>query len=208
MPLVNSLAELQRRVTQCDSLISNAHRVDTSSGAWLFTLIDRQQITAAAFLNLFIAWEGFLEDALTKLMSGSPTISGTLPTRYVTPLTQDAAKIMVIGNNKYFDYANIEYVKRLSTIYFEKGYPFDAPLNSISTDLADLKTMRNASAHITSTTQKALEALAQRICLTPKPGIDVYTLLTSIYPNSPANNTVYAESRDKLLAAATIIANG
>lgn len=207
MPLANSVAELQVRVAQCDSLIANAHKVD-ASGVCPFTLIDRQQITVAAFLNLFIAWEGFLEDAMTKLMSGSSTISGRYPTRYVSPPTQDAAKIMAIGMNKYFDYANIELVKRLATMCFDKGYPFDAPLNSISTDLFDLRTMRNASAHITSTTQKSLEALAQRTFLTPKPGIDLYTLLTLPHPRSSSGNTVYAESRDKLLAAATIIANG
>lgn len=207
MPLANSINELQRRIAQCDSLIANAHKTD-SFGSSLFPVVDRQQITVAAFLNLFIAWEVFLEDAMTKLMSGSPTTSGKHPTRYVTPPTQEAAKIMVIGINRYFDYANIDYVKRLTTMYFENGYPFEATLNSISADLADLRTMRNASAHITSTTQRALEALAQRIFLTPKPGIDLYTLLTSAHPNSASAQTVYAESRDKLLAAAIIIANG
>lgn len=207
MSLANSIADLQGRVAQCDSLIANAHKVDVS-GAWLFTLADRQQITVAAFLNLFIAWESFIEDVLTKLMSGSPTTSGTYPTRYVAPPTQEAAKIMVIGINRYFDYANIDYVKRLTKMYFENGYPFEITLNSISAELADLRTMRNASAHITSTTQRALEALAQRIFLTPKPGIDLYTLLTLVHPNSVSVQTVYAESRDKLLVAAAIIANG
>jgi hypothetical protein len=32
--------------------------------------IDRQQITVAALLNMFIAWESFLEASLVELMTG------------------------------------------------------------------------------------------------------------------------------------------
>lgn len=207
MPLNSSLIELQTRFAQCDSLIVNAHKVDTT-GTSLLPHIDQQQITVAAFLNLFIAWESFIEDVLTKLMSGSPTISGSHPTRYVTPLTQDSAKVIVIGINRYFDYANIENVRRIAKMYLLNGYPFEPHLSSIFSDLSDLRTMRNASAHITSTTQRALESLAQRIFTTPQPGIDLYTLLTSVDPNSATAQTVFLESKNKLLAAAILIATG
>ena len=208
MSLTITLAEWQARAVQCDSLISNAHKMDVNTGAPILPALDKEQITIAAFLNLFIAWEGFLEDAMTKLMSGSPTISGKFPTRYVIPPTQVAAKELVIGNNKYFDYANIDFVKRLTKMYFDSGYPFEPHLSSISSDLADLRTMRNASAHITSTTQRALEALAQRIFVTPRPGITLYQLLTAVHPHSPSGQTVFSESKDKLLVAAGLIANG
>ena len=208
MPVAAALLDFQTRVAQCDSLIANAHRQD-GVGTFLFPVIDRQQITVAAFLNLFVAWEGFIEDALTKVMSGSPTVSGSHPTaRYATPLTQDAARSMVVGINKYFDYANNDYVRRIVTMYLAAGYPFEPHLSSIATDLADLRTMRNASAHISSSTQRALESLAQRIFTTPQPGITLYTLLMSADPRSAANSTVFSEARDKLLAAATLIANG
>lgn len=46
----------------------------------------------------------------------------------------------------------------------------------------DLRTMRNASAHISSTTQTALESLAQRIFRTPRPGIVLYDLLMAADP--------------------------
>src|SRR5690606_2303094 len=74
-------------------------------------------------------------------------------------------------------------------------------------DLADLRTMRNASAHLTSTTQAALESLAQRIFSTPRPGIDLYTMLTSVDPASASGNTVFAERKDLLLIAAKLIAS-
>lgn len=208
MPLGIALAQFQARVAQCDSLIANAHKQD-AAGVPLFPPPDQQQITVAAFLNFFVAWEGFVEDTLTKVMSGNPTILGKHPAaRFVTPSTQEAARAMVIGINKYFDYANNDFVRRVVAMYFAGGFPFEPHLSSIASDLADLRTMRNASAHISSTTKKALEALAQRIFSTPKPGIDLYQLLTAIDPKSRIGGTVFAEARDKLLAAATLIANG
>jgi len=88
------------------------------------------------------------------------------------------------------------------------AYPFEPHLSAINSDLSDLRTMRNASAHISFTTQAALEGLAQRIFSTPRPGIDLYSLLTTADPRSTLGNTVFAESREKLLVVAGLVANG
>jgi hypothetical protein len=202
-----ALDEFEDRAKQCASLIANAHKEDGKKIP-LLPALDRQQITVAAFLNLYIAWESFIEDALTKLMSGGATISGVHPTRYVSPLTQDAAKGMVIGINRYFDYANHDNVRKTINMYFDGGYPFEPHLSAIATDLGDLRTMRNSSAHITTTTQKALEALAQRIFSTPQPGIDLYQLLTATHPSSGGKATVFEEAKSKLLTVAALIAHG
>jgi hypothetical protein len=207
MTLTDSLNDFIQRLADCDDLVIAAHRQDMN-GAYLFSPAQREQITVAAFLNLFISWEGFLEDALTKYMAGIAPISGNQVVRYVAPLSQSEAKLMIIGINKYFDYANHENIKRIANLYFQNGYPIEPHISSISTDLSDLRTMRNSSAHISSTTQKALEALAQRTFSIPKPGISLYSLLTSTLPGSNGNQTVFKNSQQKLLSAAALIANG
>lgn len=207
MTLALSLATFQADTAQCAVLIANAHRVD-AAGAPLFPPRDQRQITVAAFLNLYVAWETFLEDVLAKLMAGEPTVSGRLPTRYVSPPTTDAARKLVIGVQKFFDYGNHEYTRKIVNMYFDLGYPFEPHLSAINTDLADMRTMRNASAHISSTTQAVLESLAQRILGTPRPGIALYALLTAIDPRSTGGNTVFAECREKLEVVAELIANG
>lgn len=63
MPLSRALADFRNAVSQCDSLIVSAHRQD-AAGNSLFQPLDREQITIAAFLNMFIAWEGFLEESV------------------------------------------------------------------------------------------------------------------------------------------------
>jgi hypothetical protein len=71
-----------------------------------------------------------------------------------------------------------------------------------------MKTMRNASAHLSSTTQVALESLAQRIFGAPRPNITLYAMLTTVDPRAAAGATVFAEAKEKLLATAQLIANG
>lgn len=207
MSLADTLATFQASASQCDRLIANAHRTD-AAGVAVFSALDQRQITVAAFLNLFISWETFLEESIVKLMAGTPTISGRAPVRYVSPPTVDAARLLVIGVQRYFDYANHDNVRKIVSMYFDLGYPFEPPLSAINTDLSDLRTMRNASAHITSTTQTALEGLAQRIFSTPRPGIDLYSVLTTADPRSAIGNTVFAEFREKLLVVAGLVANG
>lgn len=207
MPIAIALNTLNLKSTQCESLIANGHKTD-ALGVYIFPQIDREQITIAAFLNMFIAWEEFLESSISDFMAGEATLSGKHPVCYANSPNADAAKKMLIGVNRYFDYANLDNVRRMTSLYFEFGYPFEPHLSSISSDLADLRTMRNSSAHMSSTTQKALDGLAQRIFGIPQPGITLYTMLTSVDPRSVAKNTVLAEAKNKILAGAQLIANG
>ncbi len=210
MSLVQALADFQSSAAQCDSLIANAHQVDAATKVSVLPVIDRQQITVAAFLNLFIAWETFIEVTLHGLMTGSATLSGKRPTKYVSPVNQQAARALVIGprTGSYFDYGNHNLVKPLVNMYFEKGYPYEPHFSSVEVDLADIRTMRNAAAHITSSTQNALESLAGRILRKPAFGISLYGLLMAVDPASSVGATVFVTYRDKLLTAAELIVKG
>lgn len=207
MPIAGAVAAFTAKAAQCDSLIASAHRLDPA-GTAIFPTAERELITVAGFLNLFVAWEEFLETAMSQFMVGTPTLSGTAPVRYATPPDVESAKRMLIGTNRYFDYANHELVRRMAALYFRNGYPFEPHLSAIVTDLADMRTMRNASAHLSSTTQVALESLAQRIFGAPRSGISLYAMLTAVDPRAVAGATVFADARDKLLAAAQLIAQG
>ena len=58
MSLAKDLADFQNSIGQCDNLIANAHQFD-ASGNSILPVVDRQQITVAGFMNMFIAWEAF-----------------------------------------------------------------------------------------------------------------------------------------------------
>lgn len=207
MSLAEILEAFCAEMFQCDKLIVHAHGLD-GAGTPILPAVDQSQVTVAAFLNMFIAWETFLEAALAGYMTGEATINGKFPVRFVSPPDAAAARAMVIGTHRYFDYGNHENVKKVALMFFRDGVPFEPHISEIFGELADIRTMRNSSAHITSTTQTALEALALRIFASPKPGIGLYQLLTSTDPRPPGKQTVLASYREKLLAAAGLISHG
>ncbi len=207
MSLSAILLDFNQSVAQCDSLIANAHRVD-ATGNPILPAIDQQQITVAAFLNMFMAWESFLESSITEFMTGAATIGGGTPIRYVAPPDIDTARKLMIWVGKYFDYANHQNVRKVVPMYFENGYPFEPHLSAINLDLDELRTMRNSSAHISSSTRLALEALALRIFGQPQPGITLYQLLTKIDPRSTSGDTVYLTYKNKLAVTASLISHG
>ncbi|WBQ13736.1 hypothetical protein L2D00_03390 [Hyphomonadaceae bacterium BL14] len=174
----------------------------------MLPIIDQRQIAVAAFLNLFRGWEAFLEGAMTKYMAGRKSALGRRPRKYVSPKDIDRALKILIGTGRYFDFANHENVKRVAFLYFHDGRPFEPHISSITTDLSDLRAMRNASAHISSTTQASLEAVAARVLGSPSSGIELYDFLMAQNPNSFAGETVFSTYKDKLLVVAELIANG
>ena len=209
MPLAQVLVDFKASVAQCESLIANAHKAD-AAGAPIFPTIDRQQITVAAFLNMFIAWESFLESSLAELMTGGLTIGGAAPVKYVSPPTVPHALALVIGVMRFFDYANHSYVRKIVNMYFQHGYPYEPHLSAIEADLNDIRAMRNASAHISSATQTGLESLALRISGAPNIGISLYQLLTMVDPRPGAapDETVFVTCKNKLVVTAELIAQG
>ena len=208
MSLGQILSTFTGEVAQCDNLIAHAHQMG-SARKMVFPPVDREQITVAAFLNLYVAWESFLESSLLEFMVGSKTLSGGAPVRNVCPADAKSARAIVKGCREFFDYGNPWFFKTIVNVYFDKGYPFEPPLSQIDSELSDLRTMRNAAAHITSSTQTHLDGLAQRVFLgVPKPNIGLYALLMSSDHRSKSPNTVYTSFRDKLLATAQLIVTG
>jgi hypothetical protein len=208
MPVAQTLSNFNMSLTQCNNLIASAHRQD-AHGNYFFAQQDREQITVAAFLNMFIAWEGFLEAAICDFMMGDATFNGTLPVKYATPPDRQHSTNMVIHVQSYFNFASHENVRKLIKLYFKDGYPFEGPIVSINSELRDLKTIRNSCAHISSSTDKALVALATGIFGNPKPNITAYQMLTAIDPREAGGNTtVFAAYKAKLETAAMLIATG
>ncbi|WP_298324794.1 hypothetical protein [Asticcacaulis sp.] len=208
MPITQSLSNFQMKINQCDSLIASAHNVD-SLGNQLFPQIDREQITVAAFLNLFIAWEEFIESSIVDFMMGDSTTNGTVPTKFVQPIDHEHSNRMLVHTNRYFDYANHENVQKIAKLYFLNGYPFESVISSINLQLSQMKVIRNACAHLSSTTRTSLEAVASRILGQVHKGISVYDLLIKQVPGvTGAGSTVYKSFRDTLETAAIMIARG
>jgi hypothetical protein len=71
------------------------------------------------------------------------------------------------------------------------GEPFESVLASIHSDLLDLKTIRNAAAHVSTTTVQPLDALASRKLQRNISGIAAAAFLLSTDPTSRSGSTIF-----------------
>ena len=117
----------------------------------------------AVFLKTFVAWEKFLESTVIAYLLNKRGVNGIRAAKYARPVNEEHAGKMLIGTQKYVDWANQEIVSRLARIYFVNGEPFASAFAGIYTDLVDLRTIRNSIAHISTSTSQPLDALASRL---------------------------------------------
>jgi hypothetical protein len=164
-------------------------------------------LVESAFLRLFIAWETFIEDTFIHYMVGTPSARGIVLNRYVAPLDMQHAQSIALGNTRFVDWATPDAVRRLAGLYFHLGDPFESVLSGIHADLLDLKTVRNAAAHLSSTTTAQLDALASRKLGTPVANIGVAAFVTSPDPASVPGESILQTYERSLDAAADLIAN-
>jgi hypothetical protein len=133
---------------------------------------------------------------------------GNAITRYVQPLDEQHAIKLLIGTQKYVDWSNPEIIKKLSNLHFAPGNPFDTFVSSMMADLFDLKTIRNAAAHLDSTTRRQLDSLGTRKLKRLCNNLKVSELIFAVDPDSAANETILTTYLNKLDVCAEGIANG
>lgn len=185
MGLQQNLDNYRSAVDECKSYIDFAHKKYASGGYKINSSL-RKFISESAFVKIFIAWESFLEACFIDYLMNEQSTSGNRPAKFANPVDEDHAHELLIGTQKYVDWANPEITKKLSKIYFHQGYVFNSQLSAIQSDLFDLKTIRNSAAHLSSTTSTKLDGLGTRLLGRHCINITPYELLFS--PN-PANTT-------------------
>ncbi len=185
MSLNDSLVEFRSNIAKVDNYINLAFEQDDASNN-VRNAEEIEFIVSSAFLKLFIAWEGFLEKSFISYLTGELSLDGGILTKYANPIDTSHAHKIIIGTQKYVDWSNIEIVNRISSLFFENAQPYTSVLNSIARELSELRTIRNAAAHTSSTTQRQLDAVASRIFSRTVSNIRVADFITSI---SPEDNT-------------------
>lgn len=160
----------------------------------------KEFIIESAFLKMFIFWEEFIENSIVIYISNDHLET------YVSPVDNDHASSILIGTQKYVDWANYEVVKKLANLYLKDGEPYKTTINSISTVLSELKIIRNSTAHKSSSTSRSLKSLIRKKFNTNRDheqGVSTF-LMTSV----PEKNgkTLLETYQEELLIAAECIA--
>ena len=97
-------------------------------------------------MNMFEAFESFMEQLFIAYMMGYPGRNGQSVTRYVSPIDEQHAESMLRGNEKYMDFTSRETIQRIANNYFQDGGPF-VYLSNISADFETMKKIRNELSH-------------------------------------------------------------
>lgn len=204
MSLADSLSEFRAGIAQTNNLISMAYEQD-ADGNDIFDSTKKEFVITSAFLKMFIYWESFIEESFSKYLTGELSTNGTGVTCYISPNDREHALKILIGTQKYVDWANHEIVRRLAKLYLENGEPLASNIASISSELSDLKTVRNAAAHLSSTTRHQLDALSSRVLSRNITNTDVATFMMQLHP-SDSTKTVLQYYQNLLDIAAENIA--
>lgn len=165
-------------------------------GGYVYDERIRDFVIESAFLKLFIAWETFLEGCFLLFLLGQQPRTGVPVTSLARPNGLEHARGMLIGTQRYVDWANPDIVVRLADLYLRDGFPVSNVIGSIKATLLDMKTVRNASAHLSSTTRRAMDVLTQRELATTFPVSPVSRFLLHPHPakaNAPVIETYLQE---------------
>ena len=205
MPIATTLAEFQASVGQSTAIIAAAYRVDPSS-KFFFTATEQSVLVESAFLRIFIAWEAFLESTFILYMLGVPSIRGAVVPRCVTPRDAEHAHSIVVGGMRHADWSTPDFVRKVANLFFGGGEPYETVLSQIHSDLLDLKTVRNAAAHLSASTSTQLDALASRKLKSPSSGMTVARFVLHADPASRSGESMLQTYTASLESAAELIA--
>ena len=206
MSLADSLSEFRLGIAQTNNLVSMAYEQD-SDGNDIFDSTKKEFVISSAFLKMFIYWEAFIEESFSKYLIGELSTGGTGVNRYISPIDREHALKILVGTQKYVDWANHEIVRRLANLYLENGDPLASNIASISSELADLKTVRNAAAHLSSTTRHQLDALSTRVLSQNTTNTDVATFMMKLHPLDSTKTVLQYYQNLLDIAAENIAAN-
>ena len=183
MSLLQSLNEYRNSVQESSGNISAAFQVD-ANGDYIFEANIRVLITEASFLKMFISWERFLEQSFIKYLTGKKSIANNKVNSFLKRIDMNRAADIIKGTNKYIDWSNPDIILRLAKLYLGSTNPYSDHLNPIKTDLFDLRTIRNAAAHLSTTTNTSLDSLASRILQENKANVNVSDFILSLIPGT------------------------
>src|SRR6185295_16126433 len=169
------LGELNGSLAFGNQLIALAHATD-QAGSFLNPSDVRTFMTEAAVLKMHISWERYVEQSFLSYLMGELSTTGIAVTSYLRVPTIEHANLAVIGTQKYVDWGNPDIVARLASLYFPNGAPYKPALSTVRSDLFDLRAVRNAAAHLSTSTSAQLDSVALRRLGRPVKGVTVYDL--------------------------------
>lgn len=133
---LNLVARLQ------DYRIREANRVRTLSPA------ERHRLAEMAWIQMFLAWEEFLEESFVRHLLGARSPRGPRAHPLVIVRSLEQTRKLILGEGRsYLDWTEPDKLIGRSALFFRDGEPYRTAITSASLHLRRMKTVRNQIAH-------------------------------------------------------------
>ncbi len=154
-------------------------------GSAIISQSRREQLIQLAFLQAFLAWEGFLEDSFVLYLTGQVPPKGRPPARYAFPPSLRIAEDWLVPEGRRFaEWTNAETVSQRARRFFRAGKPFSIILSANQNILVEANVLRNAIAHQSGHSQLQFEKLVRQKHSVYTHGLTVGGFLNSRVPGS------------------------
>lgn len=171
-----AVVRFESTLHDCRSVVALAHQLD-SEGNYTLRRPEREIVTQAAFVRMYVAFEEFVEFSFGHYGLGLPGLNGTHVRTYANVPSADHMHEMFIGTQRFVDWSSPQIIVKLANLYFENGEPYVTVIGATYQPLCDMKTVRNGSSHISRTTTAALESLFRRWTGQQQSGMTAYDVL-------------------------------
>lgn len=145
----------------CNGMLSDStilYQQNVEYNGHVFSKNIYDAIIEHCFMQIFLAWEKFLETSFILYLNASTDLQNKVYVRYGIPQNNEHAYNMIKGTKNYPDWTNINDVKCLAKIYFENSGPYSIIQNT-PVEFEDIKIIRNRISHVSEKSKKAFERL-------------------------------------------------
>ncbi len=158
-------------------------------------------IVELTFVRMCASWEEFLETSFVCYMTGTKTASGFGPVRYVLAPDKNHASAIIRGDREYVRWTTPSSLSDRARLCFKEGDPYSRVIDSVSNDMQDINTVRNAVAHSSIGAFEKFKSLVREKLGTAPLGVRPATfLLTTKKAGSSANYMSYYYNKMKMIA--------
>lgn len=131
-------------------------------------------IAEFSFLNIFVAYETFMEQSFLRYMMGGEASRGYKPKRYVLPKDEEHARRITLQDyTSYADWSTPDKIKRRAEYCFKNGEPFKPNIDLFTQTIQDIKTIRNHITHSSFDAKDKFEDRARFYLGTLPPGSEL-----------------------------------
>ena len=149
-----------------------------------------------------------MKSCFIAYMLGAETASGFAPPRYVFPNDEQHALDMVLAGREYFPWTAPDAIRRQSILYFQDGQPFQQILDSMTTELQEINTLRNAVVHRSRKAVERFNSLVRDKLLTAPLDVTPARFLLIRSKSGTAERTYFSHYCNKLRVVANKIVPG